>query len=225
MMRPRTRTPLKTEHPWEKKNKVLDLWQKGVPAAEIGVQLNMTKNAVIGLVRRLRDSGEPRAVPRTFNSKGGVPKDPNDLLSNVVTLPLGDRKKKNRDHNAPKQVSVPVARPKIPPIMRGANVPKRKRNPGSFTLPEGPRIVSAKDRSERKSADRKKAEKELQTFEIVAEREVKTVLNIKHHECRWVLDKITDTMLRVFCGEPVTDAARPYCKTHYGLVYVSVRNQ
>jgi hypothetical protein len=37
--------------------KIVDLWQENVTAQEIGVLLNMTKNAVIGKVSRLRNKG------------------------------------------------------------------------------------------------------------------------------------------------------------------------
>jgi hypothetical protein len=39
-------------------------------------------------------------------------------------------------------------------------------------------------------------------------------------ECRWVTDYVTLTGFHIFCGHPAERSDRPYCKDHYGLVYI-----
>lgn len=48
----------------------------------------------------------------------------------------------------------------------------------------------------------------------------RTVLNVGLMECRWVTNQVTDAGLRVFCGDKTRTSRKPYCDTHYGLVYV-----
>lgn len=48
----------------------------------------------------------------------------------------------------------------------------------------------------------------------------RTVLTIGRLECRWVTDYVTLTGFHIFCGHPAERSDRPYCKDHYGLVYV-----
>jgi hypothetical protein len=48
----------------------------------------------------------------------------------------------------------------------------------------------------------------------------RTVLNVGFMECRWVTDYVTQDGLHIFCGHTALRSDRPYCKDHYGLVYI-----
>lgn len=70
--------------------KVIALWDRGLTTAEMGAQLGLTKNAVCGLLKRMRDSGvalKPRTpVPPTATptKKRTVAK----TAPNVISLPV-----------------------------------------------------------------------------------------------------------------------------------------
>lgn len=156
----------------EEKNRILDLWVTGISATTIAglVGEGMTKSAVLGIVMRARDKGDPRAAHRT----------PNSHKTAHYKVRMG--------------------------------VPRRE-------------LKDAELRVERigiKAQFRQEADLEME--KVVIAPDVKTVLNLKSHDCRWVMDGVTVDKLRIFCGQPVETALRPYCKEHYGLVYVKVRD-
>lgn len=70
--------------------KVIALWNKGLTTSEMGAQLGLTKNAVCGLLKRMRDAGvalKPRTPvppPATPTKKRTVAK----TAPNVISLPV-----------------------------------------------------------------------------------------------------------------------------------------
>lgn len=49
---------------------IAKLWNEGLSATEIGAKVKRSRNAVIGIVTRMRDAGDPRVI----RSGGGVQK-------------------------------------------------------------------------------------------------------------------------------------------------------
>lgn len=47
-----------------------------------------------------------------------------------------------------------------------------------------------------------------------------TVVNVSPFQCRWVTDMVTESGLRIFCGQPCPGTARPWCPDHYPLIYI-----
>lgn len=47
-----------------------------------------------------------------------------------------------------------------------------------------------------------------------------TVVNASPFQCRWVTDMVTESGLRIFCGQPCPGTAKPWCADHYPLIYV-----
>lgn len=46
-----------------------------------------------------------------------------------------------------------------------------------------------------------------------------TVVSASPFQCRWVTDMVTESGLRIFCGQPCPGTARPWCADHYPLIY------
>jgi GcrA cell cycle regulator len=66
--------------------KVVALWNKGLTTREMGAELGLTKNAVCGLLKRMRDAGvalKPRTPPasQTPAKKPAVAKTPPNVIS------------------------------------------------------------------------------------------------------------------------------------------------
>ena len=69
--------------------KIVALWNKGLPTREMGAELGLTKNAVCGLLNRMRDAGvkfdnSNRRPARQPTKKPAVAKTP----PNVISLPV-----------------------------------------------------------------------------------------------------------------------------------------
>lgn len=47
-----------------------------------------------------------------------------------------------------------------------------------------------------------------------------TVVNASPFQCRWVTELVTESGLRVFCGQPCPGTAKPWCEDHYPLIYI-----
>jgi len=47
-----------------------------------------------------------------------------------------------------------------------------------------------------------------------------TVVSASPFQCRWVTDMVTESGLRILCGQPCPGTARPWCADHYPLIYV-----
>jgi hypothetical protein len=47
-----------------------------------------------------------------------------------------------------------------------------------------------------------------------------TVVNASPFQCRWVTDMVTESGLRILCGQPCPGTAKPWCADHYPLIYV-----
>jgi hypothetical protein len=57
-------------------------------------------------------------------------------------------------------------------------------------------------------------------FKVKERRPHCTVLTVRPMDCRWVTDFVTKSGFQIFCGEEALRSDRPYCKDHYGLVYI-----
>jgi hypothetical protein len=47
-----------------------------------------------------------------------------------------------------------------------------------------------------------------------------TVVNASPFQCRWVTELVTESGLRIFCGQPCPGTAKPWCADHYPLIYI-----
>jgi hypothetical protein len=52
-----------------------------------------------------------------------------------------------------------------------------------------------------------------------------TVVNASPFQCRWVTDMVTESGLRILCGQPCPGTAKPWCVDHYPLIYVKKGKQ
>lgn len=181
-----------------------DLWQQGLSTAEIGRQLSVTKNAVVGKAHRL--GLKPRPSPIRRAAKATPPADAATQAAPVAAAPAV----------APKKEAAPapvVAAPSVPekapaPVKASVAVPAPKAATPAAAEP-APEAAARPARAPARAAR-------------AALRPVSEPRRRSSQSCCWPLGD-PGTPGFHFCGATPLPG-KPYCAEHAQLAYVKLRS-
>lgn len=95
----------------DKKQKVIELWALQMTTREIGMAVGMTKNAVCGLMKRMRDSGvDLPKRPGTGHSRGAK----REKIAKVEKVTMLKEKAAKKPKELSPEVLIPVVPPPVP---------------------------------------------------------------------------------------------------------------
>nr|WP_319806368.1 GcrA family cell cycle regulator [Candidatus Kirkpatrickella diaphorinae] len=220
-----------------------ELWQQGLSTAEIGRQLNITKNAVVGKAHRLglpprpspiRSGGRPaksatasKEKPSRSAAKATQPK----KVSAPAETPASGKKPVKASPPAPKSVSATPVAPKQPapvstrpaPSAPDGTASARSAKAAPAKAPSAPSVTAkapAATPPKVSAAEKALTEKEL--------RPLLKPLNVdsgikRGPSCCWPFGDPGTPEFR-FCGaKPVP--GKPYCAEHCAVAYVKLRDR
>ncbi|MGS0648339.1 GcrA family cell cycle regulator [Komagataeibacter melomenusus] len=184
-----------------------DLWQQGLSTAEIGRQLSVTKNAVVGKAHRL--GLKPRPSPIRRAAKATPPADAAPQATPVAAEPVAAPKK---EAAAPAPVAPPPPAPEkdAAPVKAAVVAPEPKAAapaPAAEPTPEAPAARPARAPARTARA---------------ALRPVSEPRRRSSQSCCWPLGD-PGTPGFHFCGATPLPG-KPYCAEHAQLAYVKLRS-
>ncbi|MCE2565006.1 GcrA family cell cycle regulator [Komagataeibacter sp. FNDCF1] len=189
-----------------------DLWQQGLSTAEIGRQLSVTKNAVVGKAHRL--GLKPRPSPIRRAAKTAAPAPAADTTTGTAQAAPAAPKAET----AP---AVPTPAPAVaetprPPQVTAAPVPPQAPQPGAAAPVAAEPEPQAEPRAPRPSARATRAA-------AAALRPVSEPRRRSSQSCCWPLGD-PGTPGFHFCGATPLPG-KPYCAEHAQLAYVKLRDR
>ncbi|RFD20089.1 GcrA cell cycle regulator [Komagataeibacter melaceti] len=187
-----------------------DLWQQGLSTAEIGRQLSVTKNAVVGKAHRLGLKPRPSPIRR---AKAAAPAEPAAQAAPATTSP---------ETAAPAVAEPPVAQavPAAAPIA----TPEPEAPPAPATaVTEAKPEPAAPPAAESEPAPAPRATRAQPRATRAALRPVSEPRRRSSQSCCWPLGD-PGTPGFHFCGATPLPG-KPYCAEHAQLAYVKLRDR
>ncbi|WP_308721614.1 GcrA family cell cycle regulator [Komagataeibacter xylinus] len=182
-----------------------DLWQQGLSTAEIGRQLSVTKNAVVGKAHRL--GLKPRPSPIRRAAKATPPADAATQAAPVAAVPAAAPEKEAAP--APVVAAPPVPEKAPAPVKATVAVPAPKAATPAPTAEPAPEAAARPARAPARAARS-------------ALRPVSEPRRRSSQSCCWPLGD-PGTPGFHFCGATPLPG-KPYCAEHAQLAYVKLRS-
>ncbi|MUG90764.1 GcrA cell cycle regulator [Bombella sp. ESL0385] len=205
-----------------------ELWEQGLSTAEIGRQLSITKNAVVGKAHRLNLPSRPSPIRNKTATEGGA----------KPARPRASRAKKTAEGEAPaataKQKKASAVTEELfatPPVEEKAKVEKPKKlasKPQEVpAVPPTPQKTVAVDEPALKDVEEASRPAVVAAPRKVAPpRRVREVMDRSTRQgptCQWPHGD-PGTPEFHFCGATPL-AGKPYCAEHAAIAYVKIRDR
>lgn len=186
-----------------------DLWQQGLSTAEIGRQLSVTKNAVVGKAHRLGLKPRPSPIRR---AKAAAPAEPAAQATSAATTP---------EAAAPAAAEPPVAQ--AAPAAATIATPEPEAPPAPATVVTEAKPEPAPPAAESEPAPAPRATRAQPRATRAALRPVSEPRRRSSQSCCWPLGD-PGTPGFHFCGATPLPG-KPYCAEHAQLAYVKLRDR
>ncbi|MCX5614890.1 GcrA family cell cycle regulator [Bombella saccharophila] len=192
-----------------------ELWEQGLSTAEIGRQLSITKNAVVGKAHRLNLPSRPSPIRNKAAAEGGAKSTPRPRASRAKKPAEGDvtEAKEKGKKVAPGPATVEASKVEKPKKSVKAqqelpSAPAKKTAKPAQEVAEAPQAVSAPPRK------------------VTPPRRVREAMDRSIRQgptCQWPHGD-PGTPEFHFCGATPL-AGKPYCAEHAAIAYVKIRDR